>query len=406
MDHDLTGTATIDCAHWQAALHGLDGDPAKRLIAATHQGNVCIPPNRHEVRCLRLTGDVVIDSSSLASLITVSVSPRPTRASSTSASRARAWTTALTASSAASIASGASTATFYFRDTTGGSATIAAAAAGKSTATQSITVAATPPTLTASPASGGGGGGRPDLVVQASATPAAPAVGETITYVLSVRNLGGPASRAFVAVHLPSQVAYAGSETDRGSGCTGATTLACDLDFLAGDLVATVRIHAVVRGPGTLTFTATSAAEPADAQPANDNISVVTVIAPAISAGTPVQARPALRSAGAPARVTRLGRAAIVSVGFSVGGSARLQARMTLLRTTRSVPLLAGTSLAGARSIKERRTAAAKVSRGGTYLLRARIDTTRLIPGRTYLVRITAVYPGGQRRALTIRVQA
>jgi hypothetical protein len=46
------------------------------------------------------------------------------------------------------------------------------------------------------------------------------------------------------------------------------------------------------------------------------------------------------------------------------------------------------------------------VTGAGVYLLRARVGAARLIRGRTYLVRLTAVYSGGERRALTVRVRA
>ncbi|HWL33574.1 MAG TPA: DUF11 domain-containing protein [Gaiellaceae bacterium] len=315
------------------------------------------------------------------------------------------WTTSL----ATPIASGTSTATFYYRDTVGGSATITAATAGKTAATQAVTVGTTLPSPPVSPppSSGGGGSGpAPDLVVQASATPAAPAVGNTITYVLNVRNLGGPASRALLAVQLPSQVAYAGSQSDRGPGCTGAATLACDLDFLAGDLVATVRISAVVREPGTLAFTAVASAQPGDSQPANDTARVTTVVAPPATIRAPAQVRPALRAVGVPTRVTRAGGVATLSARFSVGGAARLVARVTTLRSTRPITLLARTSLAGTRTTKAQPTAAAKVSRAATYLFKARIGAAKLVRGRTYLVRLSAVDADGRRRTLTIRVKA
>ncbi len=79
---------------------------------------------------------------------------------------------------------------------------------------------------------------------------------------------------------------------------------------------------------------------------------------------------------------------------------------MTPLRTTRSIQLLAGTSLAGARSTKARTIAVATILRAGTYRLTARIGTKQLIRGRTYLVRLTAVDSGGRRRALAIRIRA
>ena len=312
------------------------------------------------------------------------------------------WTATLTTP----IASAASSTSFYYRDAGVGSATITAAAAGKASATQAVTVGTAPPSPPASPPPSGGGGPAPDLVVQASASPAAPAVGDTITYVLGVRNLGGPASRALLAVQLPPQVAYTGSQSDRGPGCTGTATLTCDLDFLAGDLVATVRISAVVREPGMLVLSAVSSAQPSDSQPANDAARVVTVVEPPATIRAPALARPTLRAVGIPARASRAGGVATLSVRFSVGGAARLEARLTPLRSTRPITLLAGTSLAGARATKAQPAAAATVSRAATYLFRARIGTTKLIRGRTYLVRLTSVDAGARRRTLTIRVKA
>jgi uncharacterized repeat protein (TIGR01451 family) len=317
-----------------------------------------------------------------------------------------------TATLSTSIASGQSGTSFYFRDASSGSPTIVAAAAGKTSATQPITIAgAAPPAETTPPApppsSGGSSGSGPDLLVQASADPPAPAVGTTVAYTISVSNLGSPASRAFVAVQLPSQVVYTASQTDRGPGCAGTTTLTCDLDFLAGDLIATIRIQAVVREPGTLTLTATSSAQPRDLQPANDSATVVTVVAPPAPLRPPALVAPTLRVVGTtPPGVARRGTTASMSIRFWVSDAARLQARVTPLRSTRAVPLLPGTSLAGSRLSKTRTVAATAVSRQGAYLFRARVGAARLIRGRSYLVRLTAVSTGGQQRALTIRVSA
>ena len=224
---------------------------------------------------------------------------------------------------------------------------------------------------------------------------------------LTVRNLGAPASRAFVAVQLPSQVDYTASQSDRGPGCTGTTALTCDLDFLSGDLVATVLVQAVVRQPGTLTLTATSSAQPGDIQPANDTARVVTVISPPAPLLPPTVAAPTLRVLSpTPAVVARRGSTATVSIRFRISGPARLQARVTPLRSTRALPLLAGTAFAGSRSTTIRTTATTTVTRGGAYLLRSRLGAARLIRGRAYLIRLTAVYADGQRRALMIRVRA
>jgi hypothetical protein len=263
-----------------------------------------------------------------------------------------------------------------------------------------------PPTPTP-PVPGGAGGSGPDLLIQATTTPTAPTVGATVTYLVSVKNLGAPASRAFVAVQLPSQVVYAASQTDRGPGCTGTTTLTCDLDFLAGDLVATVLIQAVVREPGTLTLTATSSAQPGDVQPANDTATVVTLIGSLEPPRPTPDAPPALRVVGTtPAVVTRRGVTAHVSIRFWVSEATQLQALVTPLRSTRAVALLPGTTFAGSRSTTIRPAATTTVSRRGTYVLRARLQAARLTRGRSYLIRLTAVDTSGQRRAVTIRVGA
>ena len=255
---------------------------------------------------------------------------------------------------------------------------------------------------------GRAGGSGPDLVVQTSVAPAAPAIGATATYLISIRNLGGSASRAIVTVRLPSQVVLATSRTDRGPGCTGTTTLTCDLDSLAENLVATVRIQAVVRSPGTLTLTATASAQPADVQPANDTATVVTLVGSPEPRRAAAAVPPALRVVGAtPAVVvTRRGATAEVAVRFWVSKAARLQARVTPLRSTVALALLPGTTFAGRRSTTVRSAATTAVSRRGTYALGARLRAGRLIRGRSYLVRLTAVDGGGRRRSLTIRVRA
>ena len=260
-----------------------------------------------------------------------------------SASPSGPWTPTLTTP----IASGSSTATFHVRDSTSGSVTITAAAAGKTTATQAVTVGTVTPSPP--PLSGGGGGGPRPISSFRRARHRRRPRSATRSRTSSASGISAARRRA-----SPRRAASAAGRLRRQpvgprAGCTGATTLTCDLDFLAGDLVATVRISAVVRAAGTLTLTAVSSAQPADAQPANDTANVVTVVATPAAPQTPARVAPGLRAVGTPARATRARGAATVSVRFSVGGAARLEARLTPLRSTRPLTLLAGTSLAGAR---------------------------------------------------------
>jgi hypothetical protein len=46
----------------------------------------------------------------------------------------------------------------------------------------------------------------------------------------------------------------------------------------------------------------------------------------------------------------------------------------------------------------------ASVERGGTYVFSARVAGARLVKGRTYVLRLTAVDADGQSRVLTLRV--
>ena len=339
--------------------------------------------------------------------VTVS-SSSPTAELSTSA--AGPWSSALTTE----IGSGASATSVYYRDVTGGTATIAAAAPGKVAATQRVTVvAAEPPAPVPAPSPptppGGGGGPSPDLAVQAGLSPVAPALGSLVTYVVTVRNLGGMASRTTLVVQLPTQVAFAAGQADRGQGCTGTTTLACELDYLAGDLVATVRIQGTVREPGTLTFTARASSEPADAQPANDAASIVTTVAPPAPLLPPatVDAPLSLRAVGSsPVAARRSGAAAVTAIRFWVSEPARLDARLTPLGSTRALRLLAGTTLAGRRSSTIRLAATAAVSRAGTYSALIRVSARSLVRGRLYLLRLTATDAAGGRKTLAIRVRA
>jgi len=164
-----------------------------------------------------------------------------------------------------------------------------------------------------------------------------------------------------------------------------------------------VRISAVVREAGTLTLTAVSSAQPGDVQSANDTAGVTTLVRPAAPVAVPAQVVSLRASA---TRVTRSKATAMVSVRISTGGAVRLEARLTPLRSTRPITLLAGTSLAGSHLTKPRLTATATVPRAASYLFKARVAAGMLTRGRTYLVRLTAVAADGRRRTLTIRLKA
>ena len=145
---------------------------------------------------------------------------------------------------------------------------------------------------------------------------------------------------------------------------------------------------------------------PITVEPAGGTPAVATPVAPPATA-RPAPRPPTLRVVGSlPARVTRSGRTARVSIRFSLDAPARLRARVTPLRSTRVIALLPGTTFAGRRLTTARDTATATALHDGTYALLARLRAAQLLRGRSYLVRITAVDTGGRQRALTIRIRA
>ena len=312
------------------------------------------------------------------------------------------WTATLTTP----IASGVSSTSFYYRDAGVGSATITAAAAGKVTATQSVTVGTAPPSPPASPSSRAAAAGRRRIsssrrprhllrrpsatrsrTCSTSGTSAGLRRAHSSPFSFRRRWPTPAASRTAGRLHrcgdarMRSRLPRRRPRRDRAD--QRRRPRARDAGFQRRLLRAAERLAAGERhGPRRHRRRAA----------ADD---------PCTRAGPPRAPR-----SRDPARASRARGVATLSVRFSVGGAARLEARVTPLRSTRPITLLAGTSLAGARATKAQPAAAARVSRAATYLFKARIGATKLIRGRTYLVRLTALDADARRRTLTIRVKA
>lgn len=308
------------------------------------------------------------------------------------------------------IPSGMTAVTAYVRDATPGAFELTASAAGKTAGTQAVTVISSEPAPPAPPAppppsgGGGGGGAAPDLVVAAEAAPAAPAIGVPLAYTVQVRNRAGQASRVLLTARLPEQVELVAIETNRGRCSPAGQTVACELDYLAGDLVATVRLHTVVRRAGTLAFGAATIAEPADAEPGNDVAELTTTVAepPQLVATAPNLA-PALRLVRA-RRVVRLAGVATVRVRFTVSEPAALEARLTPRTSSRPLTLLRATTLAGARTTAARTLVQASAARAGSYEIVARVASAKLVRGRAYALRLAARDAGGKSTTLVVRL--
>ena len=120
------------------------------------------------------------------------------------------------------------------------------------------------------------------------------AAGDTILYRFEVRVKNrSSASRVFLTDTLPAGVELVSTKVNRGSGCTGTTTLTCNLDFLSGDLVAVIEVVVRVTAAGTLVNTASVTAPEFDPDLSN-NASSVTVGQPQPPLPTPTRMRPVL----------------------------------------------------------------------------------------------------------------
>jgi len=157
---------------------------------------------------------------------------------------------------------------------------------------------------------GGGGGPGPDLHVSASVSPTPQHVGDQYAYVITVQNTGSTSGASTLTVNLPSQVAFNGSITDRGPGCTASgQTVTCPLDFFPAGLQDTVTIGARVAQPGTLVMTTSTSSSPPEIAP-DDGVASSTIqiaAAPAPPTTTPAAPRPT-RTAARAAVVLSLSR--------------------------------------------------------------------------------------------------
>ncbi len=132
---------------------------------------------------------------------------------------------------------------------------------------------------------GGGGGAAPDLHVSVSAGPLPHAVGDELTYAVTIVNQGGSSSASTLNVDLPGGVTLVGTRVDRGPGCTASgQSVSCFLDFFPPALSSTVFLSVKVSSLGALVLTTSTSSSPGDANPAD---SMVTYT---IALGTPTPA--------------------------------------------------------------------------------------------------------------------
>jgi uncharacterized repeat protein (TIGR01451 family) len=137
---------------------------------------------------------------------------------------------------------------------------------------------------------GGGGGGLPDLSVAGSVTNSTPAVGDNVTFFVTVTDKNGkPAQPLYLNVALGGGLQFVSASADRGNGCTvvSAGQIKCFLDWLSSDVPAAhLQIVTKVVAATDQTFSGTAAAGQGELNPADNTLSLTLNAAPATTITT------------------------------------------------------------------------------------------------------------------------
>ncbi len=115
------------------------------------------------------------------------------------------------------------------------------------------------------------GPGTADLSITKTDAADPVTTGSNVTYALTIRN-NGPANGTNVVVTdtLPAGVTLVSATPSQGAGCTGTTTVSCDLGALANGAQATVVVVVTTSVPGVITNQATVTATEPDPAPGNN----------------------------------------------------------------------------------------------------------------------------------------
>ncbi len=250
-----------------------------------------------------------------------------------------------------------------------------------------------------------------------TASVATAVAGNTIVYRIEVRvkNFASTSgvTRAVVTDTLPAGVSLLSTKVNRGPGCTGTTTITCDMDFLAGQLVATIDIAVRVTTTGTLVNTASVKAPEFDPDMSNNTASV-TVTAPqappppppppsGVAAPKLTHSRPATAKTLVAARSGLLASVATL-VAVDKQAIVRLVVRDSL--TGKQLTLQPGSKLATTTLKRKAAAARTTVALARTFSLKAVLRGLQLHRGGIYQLVLTATGTTGKTSTLKIRFLA
>jgi uncharacterized repeat protein (TIGR01451 family) len=144
-----------------------------------------------------------------------------------------------------------------------------------------------------------------DLSVSLTDSPDPVLLGATLTYSLQVSNAGpGAASGVVLTDTLPGDIVFVSAQGSQGSCSESSSHVTCSLGELAGGAGAAVQIAVQPKAAGTITNTATVAANVTDPNPANNTATVTTSVKQALDIKANGSDAPVTLSSSTPLSIT------------------------------------------------------------------------------------------------------
>jgi len=237
----------------------------------------------------------------------------------------------------------------------------------------------------------------PDVRVQVFSSATSLYTGEKVVYTVLVSNVGrGLATDVSATVTFSSAITVVTTSGDHGSRCTVAATVVCQLDSLARNERAKVRLSVRPRFAGMLTLTIAAVSRASDSSPADNSASSTLTVRPGHEGPPTIRASRALR------RAITDRRAVVVrgSVASDEGGTVTVHAVDARRHATLS--LLKGSRLGPVKGRRARSTISHTIRSAGTLALELRLDSRRLKHGRRYSLLIRVVDLEHQSAAISV----
>ena len=205
---------------------------------------------------------------------------------------------------------------------------------------------------------------------------------------------------------LPEGTELISTRANRGTGCTGSSTLTCGLDVLSGDLVAVIEIAVRSTRAGSLVNTAVASALESDPDPTNNRASLtITAAPPASTLQTSALEAPRLAQRGTPTvkvMRSRPGSLSRIATLVRVDTKATVTLRVRSLRTGKLLTLQSGSRLAEMTLDRPATSARTRIAGARAFAVKVLLPFRQRGGGRQFQLELTAVSVNGKTTRLAI----